>query len=92
MSKDYSQTMLFDPIQEEKDPLDEILRVVYQALKEKGYSPESQIIGYILSGDPTYITSHNDARKKIRQIDRDELLEELLNTFLEKYDIVEKEV
>ncbi len=51
------------------------LQKVYQALEEKGYNPINQIVGYILSGDPTYITSHNNARNLIRQLERDELLE-----------------
>ncbi len=56
----------------------EILKEVYQALVEKGYNPINQIVGYILSGDPTYITSHNDARNMIRQVERDELLEKMV--------------
>lgn len=82
MSKDYSKTMLYSPLDEDKQDICDILRQVYSALIEKGYNPENQIIGYILSGDPTYITSHQDARKLIRQIDRDELLEELLNYYV----------
>ena len=60
----------------------EILRKVYDALVEKGYNPINQIVGYILSGDPTYITSHNDARNLIRQIERDELLEKLVKNYI----------
>lgn len=60
----------------------EILKEVYQALVEKGYNPINQIVGYILSGDPTYITSHNDARSKIRLIDRDELLEKMVKNYI----------
>jgi len=60
----------------------EILRDVYQALKEKGYNPINQIVGYILSGDPTYITSHNDARNLIRQVERDELLEKMVKNYI----------
>ncbi len=60
----------------------EILRAVYDALVEKGYNPINQIVGYILSGDPTYITSHNDARNLIRQIERDELLEKLVKNYI----------
>ena len=56
----------------------EILKKVYEALVEKGYNPINQIVGYILSGDPTYITSHNDARNLIRVVERDELLEKLV--------------
>jgi uncharacterized protein (UPF0297 family) len=55
---------------------------VYEALQQKGYNPISQIVGYIMSGDPTYITSHNNARSLIRKIERDELLEELVRFYL----------
>mgnify|MGYP003940408279 FL=1 len=61
-----------------------MLQKVYAALKEKGYSPIDQIVGYLLSGDPTYITSHMGARNLIRRIERDELLEELVRSYLEK--------
>lgn len=61
----------------------EILRKVYNALQEKGYSPIDQIVGYLLSGDPTYITSHGGARNLIRRLERDELLEELVRAYLE---------
>ena len=61
-----------------------ILVNVYAALKDKGYNPLNQIVGYILSGDPTYITSHNGARGLIGKIERDELLEELLRVYLFK--------
>ncbi|SFE24289.1 Uncharacterized protein, UPF0297 family [Thermoanaerobacter thermohydrosulfuricus] len=60
----------------------EILTAVYEALSEKGYNPINQIVGYILSGDPTYITSHKNARNLIRKIERDELVEELLREYL----------
>ena len=60
----------------------EILKQVYQALAEKGYNPINQIVGYILSGDPTYITSHNDARNLIRLVERDELLEKLVKNYI----------
>ncbi len=60
----------------------EILKEVYSALEEKGYNPINQIVGYILSGDPTYITSHNDARNLIRQIERDELLEKMVKNYI----------
>lgn len=59
-----------------------ILMTVYQALQEKGYNPINQIVGYILSEDPTYITNHNNARTLIRQLDRDELLQVLLKSYL----------
>jgi len=60
----------------------EILKEVYKALQEKGYNPINQIVGYILSGDPTYITSHNDARNLIRRIERDELLEKMVKNYI----------
>lgn len=59
-----------------------ILTTVYQALQEKGYNPVNQIVGYILSEDPTYITNHNNARSLIRKIDRDELLQTLVKYYL----------
>ncbi|OQB13243.1 MAG: hypothetical protein BWY15_01873 [Firmicutes bacterium ADurb.Bin193] len=59
-----------------------IILTVYKALTEKGYNPISQLVGYILSGDPTYITSHNGARALIRKLERDELLEELVSAYL----------
>lgn len=61
----------------------EILKEVYKALEEKGYNPINQIVGYILSGDPTYITSHNGARKLIREVERDELLEKMVKEYIE---------
>lgn len=60
----------------------ETLRQVYDALVEKGYNPVNQIVGYILSGDPTYITSHKNARNIIRQIERDELLERMVENYI----------
>lgn len=75
-------TMKFDLDKEKEEKAKEIILNVYKALEEKGYNPTNQFIGYILSGDPTYITSHNNARTLIRQIERDELLEELLKTYL----------
>ena len=59
-----------------------ILKQVYQSLVEKGYNPINQIVGYILSGDPTYITSYNDARNLIRKIERDELLEKMVKYYI----------
>jgi len=63
--------------------VEEALRYVYEALLERGYDPVDQIVGYLVSGDPTYITSHKDARTLIRQIDRDRLLEELVRNYVE---------
>ena len=63
---------------------EDILRTVYNALEESGYNAIDQMVGYILSGDPSYITSHNNARNLIRRIERDDLVEELLRAFLKK--------
>ena len=63
--------------------MEEVLKSVYAALVEKGYNPINQIVGYILSEDPTYITTHNNARSLIRKIDRDELLQELVRNYLQ---------
>ena len=60
----------------------EVLEVVYNAMDEKGYNPVNQIVGYIMSGDPTYITSHKGARSMIMKVERDELVEELLNEYI----------
>ena len=79
-------TILFDgnPEKSEQPSTNEILRAVYDALEEKGYNSIDQMVGYILSGDPSYITSHNNARNLIRHIERDDLVEELLRNFLTK--------
>lgn len=77
------ETMMFKVDKDNKNQAREILLAVYDALKEKGYNPISQIVGYILSGDPTYITNHNNARSVIRKIERDELLEELVKSYLD---------
>ena len=61
----------------------DILEIVYKALSEKGYNPVNQIVGYIMSGDPSYITSHNGARSLIMKMERDELVEEMLKTYIE---------
>ena len=79
---DNTQTFSFENIRDMG--MRSTLRVVYDALKEKGYNPISQIVGYILSEDPTYITTHNNARALIRKIDRDELLQELVRTYLKE--------
>lgn len=76
------ETMSFEVEREKNVKTREILIKVYQALEEKGYNPINQIVGYILSGDPTYITSHNDARNLIRQLERDELLEKMVKNYI----------
>lgn len=80
MEMDYTRKF---SIQYEKDPeIKEILSSVYRSLQEKGYNPINQIVGYILSEDPTYITNYNSARSLIRRLDRDELLQELVKQYL----------
>ena len=79
---DFDKTMCFKVEKEENTKAQEILKDVYEALVEKGYNPINQIVGYILSGDPTYITSHKDARNKIRQVERDELLEKMVKNYI----------
>ena len=79
---EFDKTMSFEVEREENTKCQEILKDVYQALVEKGYNPINQIVGYILSGDPTYITSHNDSRNKIRTIERDELLEKMVKNYI----------
>ena len=64
----------------------EIIEVVYQALKAKGHDPILQLVGYIISGDPTYITSYNNARSLIRRLERDELLEEFIRFYVTEHD------
>ena len=77
------ETMFFkSPREESNESTKEILKEVYEALNEKGYNSINQIVGYILSGDPTYITSHKGARNLIRQIERDELLEKLVKNYI----------
>lgn len=78
-----SNTIQFSIEKENEMMIREIFNIVDDALMEKGYDSISQIVGYIISGDPTYITSHNNARALIRKFDRDELLEELVRFYLE---------
>lgn len=80
----FEETMMFKVSAEEENEARDILFTVYQALKEKGYNPINQMVGYMLSGDPAYITSHNNARTLIRKLERDELLEELVKAYLQK--------
>jgi uncharacterized protein (UPF0297 family) len=83
MANPSEQTMMFRVDGEEKNAA-VIINAVYEALKEKGYNPINQLVGYLLSGDPTYITSYKNARTLIRKLERDELLEELVKAYLEK--------
>lgn len=79
---EFDKTMNFKVEREENVKCREILKDVYESLVEKGYNPINQIVGYILSGDPTYITSHKDARNKIRTVERDELLENMVKYYI----------
>ena len=79
---DLDKTMFFKMEKGNEVDSQKILKEVYEALVQKGYNPINQLVGYILSGDPTYITSHNDARNKIRSIERDELLEKLVKYYI----------
>jgi len=76
------ETMSFKVQRENDIKAKEMLKEVYGALVEKGYNPINQLVGYILSGDPTYITSHKNARNVIRQIERDELLEKMVKDYI----------
>ena len=77
------ETMMFR-FGADENQAETIIRDVCKAMEEKGYNPINQLVGYLLSGDPAYITSHGDARSKIRKLERDELLEELVRSYLEK--------
>ena len=79
---DIHNTQFFRPVQENKMDVSQVLEQVYAALTEKGYNPVSQIVGYIMSGDPTYITSHKNARGMIMRAERDEIVEEMLKEYI----------
>ena len=76
-------SIMYEEDQKRSRMIDEVMRKVTGALTEKGYNPVNQIVGYVMSGDPTYITSYGDARLYIQKIERDELLEELVKRYLE---------
>lgn len=78
------KTMIFSLSNDKEDEMKKSLLTVYDALREKGYNPVNQIVGYILSEDPTYVTTHNNARSIISKIDRDDLLETLVRSYLNK--------
>ena len=79
-----NETMKINIEHDKEKEVKEIVSEVYNALTIKGYDPISQIVGYILSGDPTYITSYNSARSKIVKVERDELLEELVKSYIKE--------
>ena len=76
------ETMTFSIEQDHEEEMKALVQIVYDTLKEKGYNPVNQLVGYILSEDPTYITTHNSARSIIRKIDRDDLLAELVKNYV----------
>lgn len=80
---DLKNTKFIDINQTKRISVSEVILRVYQALVERGYNPVNQIVGYIMSGDPTYITSHNNARSLIMKVERDEILEELMRNYVE---------
>ena len=80
---DIHNTQFFKAVQEYKLDVSQVLEQVYIALTEKGYNPVNQIVGYIMSGDPTYITSHKNARSLIMKVERDEILEELMRVYID---------
>ena len=80
---DLKNTQFIDINQTKRISVSEVILRVYQALVERGYNPVNQIVGYIMSGDPTYITSHNNARSLIMKVERDEIHEELMRNYVE---------
>lgn len=83
MAKDFSSTMLFNSNDLKRANLKDLLKDVSQALTERGYNPVEQISGYLISNDPAYISSHNNARSNIQQVERYEIIEELVRYYLE---------
>lgn len=96
MSKNLFETQNFNSLKEalkdikpsdsqstDRSTVNQTLCEVYEAMRDKGYNPVNQLVGYIISGDPTYITSYKDARKKMAKIEQDELLEEIINYYIE---------
>ena len=81
--KKLDNTQYFKIQSDQEIRVSEVLQLVYQAMTEKGYDPVNQIVGYIMSGDPTYITSHKGARSLIMKVERDEILEELMAVYID---------
>ena len=80
--QDKNHTLYFKVQTEQQVEVKEVLRIVHEALTQKGYDPVNQIVGYVMSGDPTYITSYNNARSLIMKVERDELVEEVLGAYI----------
>ena len=83
--QDMNNTQFFKVQKEQEIKVSDIIDTVYKALLEKGYNPVNQIVGYVMSGDPTYITSHNNARVLIMKVERDEILEALLEDYIDTH-------
>ena len=83
MENNINNTQFFSVPKQPQLQVKDVLEIVYRALREKRYNPVNQMVGYIMSGDPTYITSHNNARSLIMKVERDELVEEVLNNYIE---------
>ena len=81
---DLSNTQFIRVSQPNRIEISDVLEQVYKALKQKGYNPVSQLVGYLMSGDPTYITSYNNARNLIMKVEREDILEELLKHYVDK--------
>ena len=77
------ETMLFRKVDDEPMTAEEVLTRVYKSIQEKGYNPINQLVGYLISGDPSYITSYNGARALLRKLERDEIIEEVIKSYLE---------
>jgi len=82
--ENFDKTMKFNYNEIPKEDVKTVLQNVYNTLKEKGYNPVNQIVGYLLSGDPAYIPRNNEARNQIRRIDRDDIMEELVSSYLQE--------
>ncbi|MDO5131690.1 MAG: IreB family regulatory phosphoprotein [Eubacteriales bacterium] len=80
---DLDSTQFFSILPEQQSSVQKILSVVYEALSEKGYDPVNQIVGYIMSGDPTYVTNYKGARSLIMKVERDELVEEIMRSYIQ---------
>ena len=84
-NRELQDTQFFKVQQDQMSGVEKVLSVVYEALNEKGYDPVNQIVGYIMSGDPTYITNHSGARSLIMKVERDELGEEILRSYISSH-------
>ena len=82
--QEINNTQYFKVQKEPEVRVTDVIRTVYEALVEKGYNPVNQMVGYVMSGDPTYITSHNGARSLIMKVERDEILEELFGDYIKR--------